>query len=112
MGGYNTICEVLSSKTMSLVIPRETPRKEQHIRAQAFNRKNLVEFIPWSRLNEFNLEEKILHMLENKEPFTKAVAKFKMTGIVNICEHISKFWNGKNGKKCNPDTMYGFKRLS
>jgi len=112
MGGYNTICEVLSSKTMSLVIPRETPRKEQHIRAQAFNRKNLVEFIPWSRLNEFNLEEKILHMLENKEPFIKAVAKFKMTGIVNICEHISKFWNGKNGKECTPDAMYGFKRLS
>jgi hypothetical protein len=51
-------------------------------------------------------------MLENKEPFTKAVAKFKMTGIVNICERVSKFWNGKNEKIFAPDTMYGFKRLS
>jgi predicted glycosyltransferase len=98
MGGYNTICEVLSSKTMSLVIPRETPRKEQTIRAHAFNRENLVEFIPWTSLDEVNLEEKILHMLENKKYFTKAVAKFEMTGIVNICERISKFWNGKNEK--------------
>jgi predicted glycosyltransferase len=107
MGGYNTICEVLSLKTMSLVIPRETPRKEQYIRAQAFNRKNLIEFISWSRLNEFNLEEKILHMLENKAPFAKAVAKFEMTGIVNICERVSNFWNGRNEKECAPDVMYG-----
>ncbi|MCP4368962.1 MAG: glycosyltransferase, partial [Deltaproteobacteria bacterium] len=107
MGGYNTICEVLSSKTMSLVIPRETPRKEQYIRAKAFNHKNLIEFISWSQLNEFNLEEKILHMLENKAPFTKAAAKFEMTGIANICERVSKFWNGKNEKECAPDVMYG-----
>jgi predicted glycosyltransferase len=112
MGGYNTLCEVLSSKTMSLVIPRETPRKEQFIRARAFNREHLVDFIPWSRLDEFNLEEKILYMLENKEPFTKAMANFEMTGIVNICKRISKFWNGKNGKEYKHDTLHGFERLS
>ncbi len=107
MGGYNTICEVLSLKTMSLVIPRETPRKEQYIRAKAFNQENLIEFISWSQLNEFNLEEKILHMLENKAPFTKAAAKFEMTGIATICERVSKFWNGKNEKECAPNAMYG-----
>ncbi|MCF6247775.1 MAG: glycosyltransferase [Desulfobacula sp.] len=98
MGGYNTICESLSSKTMSLVIPRETPRKEQFIRARAFSREHLIEYIPWTRLNEENLEEKILYMLDNKESFKAAMAGFKMTGIVNICERISQFWNGKNGK--------------
>lgn len=112
MGGYNTICEVLSAKTMSLVIPRETPRKEQSIRAQAFKREHLIDFIPWTRLNERNLEEKILEMLENRAPFEKSMADFEMTGIVNICERISNFWNGKNGKKCTTDTLYDFKRLS
>jgi predicted glycosyltransferase len=112
MGGYNTICEALSSKTMSLVIPRETPRKEQYIRAQAFNREDLIEYIPWTQLNENKLEEKILYMLENKDRFANAMANFEMTGIVKICERISKFWNGKNGKKCSTDTMYGFERLS
>lgn len=112
MGGYNTICEVLSSKTMSLVIPRETPRKEQYIRARAFNREHLIEFIPWNLLDESNIEEKILGMLENKAPYIQAMADFQMTGIVNICERISNFWNGKNGKKCTPDIVHGFKRLS
>ncbi len=112
MGGYNTICESLSSKTMSLVIPREIPRKEQFIRAQAFSHKHLIEYIPWSQLDRENLEEKILFMLENREPFDAAMASFEMTGIVTICERISQFWNGKNGKKCNTDPMFSFKGLS
>lgn len=112
MGGYNTICEALSSKTMSLIIPRETPRKEQCIRAQAFNREGLVEFIPWTRLNEDSLENKILNMLENRSSYAKAMDKFEMTGIVTICDRISKFWNGKNGKNDGIDPMYGFERLS
>ena len=112
MGGYNTICEALSSKTMSLIIPRETPRKEQCIRAQAFNREGLVEFIPWTSLNEDNLENKILNMLENRSSYMKAMDKFEMTGIVTICDRISKFWNGKNGKNDDTDPMHGFERLS
>ncbi|WP_300464696.1 glycosyltransferase [Desulfobacula sp.] len=112
MGGYNTLCEVVSSKTMSLVIPRETPRKEQYLRAQAFHREHLIEFIPWSQLNASNLEEKILYMLENKDTFATALAQFEMTGIETICERISNFWNGKNGKTCTPDTGFDFKRLS
>ena len=112
MGGYNTICEVLSSKTLSLVIPREIPRKEQFIRAGAFNHENLIEFIPWSKLDDANLEEKILYMLENREPFTKALAGFDMTGIANICKRISKFRNKKNGQQTRPDTLYGVKGLS
>ncbi len=111
MGGYNTICEIISANTMSLVIPRETPRKEQCIRAQALNKKNLIEFIPWSQLTEVNLEFKILHMLENKEPFETAMNDFKMTGIERICKRISKFWNGKNGKECRLDPRCGVKRL-
>ncbi|WP_022666059.1 glycosyltransferase family protein [Desulfospira joergensenii] len=96
MGGYNTMCEVLSSRAMCLVIPRETPRKEQFIRAKAFNRDGLVEFIPWTRLNRDNLEEKLLIMLENKELFAHNLADFNMNGIKNIRQRISQFWNSKN----------------
>lgn len=35
MGGYNTVCEILATDTPALVVPRETPRLEQLIRAEA-----------------------------------------------------------------------------
>jgi len=97
MGGYNTLCEVLSSRTMALVIPRETPRKEQFIRAEAFKREGLLDFIPWSRLTLENLEENIHAMLNNSAAYVHAMAGFEMRGITSISHRISKFWNGKNG---------------
>lgn len=33
MGGYNTVCEALSTTTPALIVPRESPRTEQLIRA-------------------------------------------------------------------------------
>lgn len=97
MGGYNTMCEVLSCQTLSLVIPRETPRKEQFIRAKALYREGLLEYIPWTELNPDNLEGKLVTMLENKDRFGHAMAEFHMNGIENICQRISQFWNTKNG---------------
>lgn len=35
MGGYNTICELLASRTPALVVPRDRPRLEQTVRAEA-----------------------------------------------------------------------------
>lgn len=37
MGGYNTICEVLGSRTPALVVPRDHPRLEQTVRAGALS---------------------------------------------------------------------------
>ncbi|MBA2451755.1 MAG: glycosyltransferase [Chloroflexia bacterium] len=34
MGGYNTVCEVLSYNKRALIVPRVRPREEQHIRAR------------------------------------------------------------------------------
>ncbi|YAL82449.1 glycosyltransferase family protein [Dermacoccaceae bacterium W4C1] len=43
MGGYNTVCEVLSTDVPALVAPRSFPRREQVIRAEALARRGLVE---------------------------------------------------------------------
>ncbi|TFH24552.1 MAG: glycosyltransferase [Myxococcales bacterium] len=43
MGGYNTVCEVLSHGKPFLVVPRVTPRKEQLIRAQCLRDLDLLE---------------------------------------------------------------------
>ncbi|WP_394254577.1 glycosyltransferase family protein [Pseudoclavibacter helvolus] len=42
MGGYNTMCELLSSEVPALVVPRTAPRTEQLIRARALERRGAV----------------------------------------------------------------------
>ncbi|MGD9058566.1 MAG: glycosyltransferase [Desulfobacterales bacterium] len=91
MGGYNTLCEILNQGTPSLVIPRETPRKEQLIRAQAFKRYNLVDFIPWAELEPNILQDKILSFLENSEPYLEAISQFRFTGIETMQQRIHDF---------------------
>lgn len=44
MGGYNTTNEVLATATPALIVPREAPRTEQLIRAQALARQNVADY--------------------------------------------------------------------
>ena len=45
MGGYNTVCEVLSFGKPALIVPRVKPRREQLIRAQRLQALGLVEVL-------------------------------------------------------------------
>jgi predicted glycosyltransferase len=45
MGGYNTLTEAAASGTPTVCVPRVSPRKEQLIRAQAFERLGLVSLV-------------------------------------------------------------------
>ena len=96
MGGYNTLCEILSQGTPSLVIPRETPRKEQLIRAQAFKSHKLVDFIPWSELTPQILLKKILALLEAPESYLEAISQFRMTGIETMQQRLHSFRSKKS----------------
>lgn len=44
MGGYNTVCEILSLRKRALIVPRVSPRREQWIRAQRLHARGLVDF--------------------------------------------------------------------
>ena len=91
MGGYNSLCEILSQGTPSLVIPREAPRKEQLIRAQAFKRHGLVDYIPWGELNPQILQQKILSFLEAPETYLEAISQFRMNGIETMQQRLREF---------------------
>jgi predicted glycosyltransferase len=45
MGGYNTICELLSFEKQALIVPRVRPRSEQWIRAQRLRALGLIEVL-------------------------------------------------------------------
>lgn len=91
MGGYNTICEVLSLQKNSLIIPREDPRMEQRIRAEMMKARGLVDFIPWGELSPTALHEKISHLLEHPEEQQRKVRSFTMTGLDVMRSRLEAF---------------------
>ncbi|NIS59210.1 MAG: hypothetical protein GTO13_00420 [Proteobacteria bacterium] len=93
MGGYNTVCEVLTQRTVSLIIPRETPRKEQLIRAEVLRGRNMVDYIPWNSVSPQVLREKLIDLLESPEPYRGAMSRFQLTGLDVMTQRLRAFKN-------------------
>jgi predicted glycosyltransferase len=51
MGGYNTVCEALSSGTRTLIVPRARPSREQVIRAERLSALGAVDMLAPERLS-------------------------------------------------------------
>jgi predicted glycosyltransferase len=90
MGGYNTLCEILNQHDQPRH-PRESPRKEQLIRAQTFQRHNLTDYIPWNDLTPARLRDKLLKIFEDPKPYRDAIADFRFTGIETMKQRILEF---------------------
>ncbi|MBW1996559.1 MAG: glycosyltransferase, partial [Deltaproteobacteria bacterium] len=88
MGGYNTLCEILTLGIVSLIIPREIPRKEQVIRAKIFSDQKMVDYIPWDSFDPDTLREKVFSLLENPKPYREAMSRFQLTGLEVISKRL------------------------
>ncbi|SLM28041.1 Glycosyltransferase 28 domain protein [Desulfamplus magnetovallimortis] len=91
MGGYNTLCELMTLKIPGLVIPRETPRLEQLIRAQRFHSFGYIDYIRWNELTPESLAIKIFALLENPLAGKEAMLNFPLTGIEVMKKRIESF---------------------
>jgi predicted glycosyltransferase len=99
MGGYNTVCEILSQGKPSLIIPREHPRREQLIRAQILYEHNLADFIPWHQVAPALLRNKLLAMIEKPEPYHRAISNFRFTGLEVMSQRLAQFRGEVSGEK-------------
>jgi len=102
MGGYNTICELMSLGTPSLIVPRQQPRREQLIRAHIFHDQNLVDYVPLEDCGPEILERKLFSLLEHTEAYRRAIGGFPMTGIDTMRRRLAAFQNGEPLKFCEP----------
>jgi predicted glycosyltransferase len=91
MGGYNTICEILTQHTPALIIPREYPRQEQLIRAERLKSKNLIDFIPWSQVTPSILREKIASMIAERSTYTHTMEQFTLSGLETMRQRLEFF---------------------
>ncbi len=91
MGGYNTICEILSNKTPAIIIPRETPRTEQLIRARRLKEEGLLDFIPWKEVTPQLLRQKIFSLLRDKDLYRRRIEAFDLSGLDNMLKRLHQF---------------------
>lgn len=91
MGGYNTICEILSQQTPALIIPRETPRKEQLIRAEKLTEQGLIDHLPWKKVSAQLLRDKIVTILKKSAEYKSTMATFKLSGLDTMRDRIGHF---------------------
>ena len=102
MGGYNTICELLTQQTPALIIPRETPRKEQLIRAQCLEREGLIDYLGWHEMTPQKLRDKIFSVLDRQDDFSATMSNFKLTGIDTMLERVRHFQALDGGRPAAP----------
>src|SRR5215472_16883787 len=63
MGGYNTVCEVLSFDKRALIVPRTKPRREQIIRAERLRDLGLIDLLQIEQVSPRAIEEWIARPL-------------------------------------------------
>lgn len=92
MGGYNTLCEVVSLRKRALVVPRITPRQEQAIRATRWASMGLVDVMHPSMATPDALSSRVVEMLESR--LAPGANRLDMGALKHVEERFAHFWNG------------------
>ncbi len=85
MAGYNTVCELLSSGSNAILVPRAEPVKEQLIRARLLAAEGLFDVVEPSELSPDALMNKVLASLKTA---VEAPIRFDLQGLPRIRERI------------------------
>lgn len=89
MGGYNSVCEILSLERPAIIVPRVHPRREQLIRAQMLSQKGLVRMIHPDDLAPSRLLGAARDLIRHPEI---RYPKLEMTGLDNVVRAIDPLW--------------------
>jgi len=71
MGGYNSICEILTADRPSVVVPRVDPRTEQLIRAEALRGRSRIRVIHPRDLTPSHLVDAVDELVELESPASR-----------------------------------------
>lgn len=87
MGGYNSVCEVLSLHKPTVIVPRVHPRKEQLLRAQVLSQHQLVEMIHPRDLNPKRLIHSAIELMRNPPA---GLSRLRMDGLTNVVRELQQ----------------------
>jgi len=86
MGGYNTVCEILSFEKPALIVPRIKPRREQVIRAARLRDLGLLQML----LPEEATPERIGAWLKDDVRPPAALDRLDFSGLSRVPELVSE----------------------
>lgn len=95
MGGYNTICEILSLKKRAIVIPRVKPVEEQWMRAERMARLGLFKAIHPDHLTPQGLLHALEDELNSKNGNPAFSPKLDLDALPRITQYVSDLMYGK-----------------
>ncbi|WP_288429276.1 glycosyltransferase family protein [uncultured Agrobacterium sp.] len=91
MGGYNTVCEILSFDKPALVVPRIVPREEQLIRASRASELGLFDMLSPEEAEDPALMAQALKALLKRPPPSANGRDLKLDGLENISQRIAEW---------------------
>ncbi len=62
MGGYNTLCEILSFERPAVIVPRVRPIREQLVRSELLHQRGLIDMIHPDELTAARLRAAVDHL--------------------------------------------------
>ncbi|MGQ7843953.1 glycosyltransferase family protein [Granulosicoccus sp. 3-233] len=89
MGGYNTVCEVLSLGRPALIVPRVAPRQEQWLRAGLLQAHSLVDLLHPERLDAESLSRWMTSL--HGKPNTIARSIVDLNGLDRVTALAERF---------------------
>ncbi|MEB3342877.1 glycosyltransferase [Okeania sp.] len=98
MGGYNTICEILSLEKPAVIVPRVKPVKEQLIRAEFMDKLGLIKTIHPDLLNPKNLISAVVKQLSNADKNQSKLFNLDLDALPRIVDLIDKLLHKKEGR--------------
>jgi predicted glycosyltransferase len=91
MGGYNTVCEVLSYEKPALIVPRVQPRLEQLIRAERLRDLGLLDVLRPDELSPRALTE---WLTRNLPPHRPVRGRIDLNGLANLSHLVEELLDG------------------
>lgn len=90
MGGYNTLCQIVSNRKAALIVPRTIPRLEQAIRAEVWQERGLVSSVRPDGLTAAALADAVVRNL-GRGP-TQPCDELDLNGLTRVCERFGECW--------------------
>ncbi len=90
MGGYNTICEVLSLAKRAVIVPRVEPRLEQWIRCCRLSELGLIRVVHPHEVTPQRLLDEVMVSLVDERPCCTSEA-LRFTGLERVSEIVRSY---------------------